>query len=63
MESTRNLRIASRSVLLVIVASILVLALPVWQYNSSWGPYPALMVAIILLGLGALFFHLTPRRL
>lgn len=63
MESTRNLRIASRSVLLAVVAFTLVLMLPIWPYSSSWSYYPALAAAIILVGLGAIFFHLTPRRL
>ena len=63
MESTRNVRIASRSILLAVVAFTLVLTLPIWQYSNSWGYYPALALAIVLVVLGALFFHLTPRRL
>lgn len=63
MESTRNMRIASRLILFALLASALALLLPVWPYNSTWGYYPSMSVVVLLIILAALFFRAVPRNL
>jgi len=38
-------------ILLIVMAFVLIAILPVWPYSRPWGPIPAAVVGVIVLGL------------
>lgn len=63
MQSTRNSRIANRSVLFAVLVLLTFVLLPIWPYSTSWGLYPSVAVIVVLAVLGVSFFRVMPRNL
>lgn len=63
MQSTRNMRITNRTIILIGMALLLLLVLPIWSYSRSWNYYPSLSLLLVLAILASVFFRLIPRNL